>query len=514
MRGTKSLCVCFLLVTALLIMGAANVGAACAEETGNGTPEYTRLEEITGKNIGVITGFDEVLRDENLSQKNTFTYYPTATDTVMALKAERVDVVCLDEPVARLAVNTNEGIAILPEEINRVDYGIIFPKGSGLTRQFNSVIAKFWEDGTMDRLREKWMGSDESAKVLIEQDWPGAGGTIRYYHDATYSPMCYIGAGGKSAGYDLDLVLMIARELDLKVELTVCDFDALVPAIQSGKADVASGCMNITEEKKKNVDFSDPYYRGATVFLVRTTGAAAVKKDLFTGLKESFVNTFVVENRWKMILDGLGITILISICSGVCGLLMGFGLCMLRRMRSRPARWGASGFIKLIQGMPIVVFLMLLYYVIFGAVKISGVVVSIIAFSINFSAYTSEMMRTGIETVDKGQSEAALAMGYSRTQTFWKIVFPQAARHFLPVLKGEFISMVKMTSVVGYVAVVDLTKASDLIRSRTMEAFFPLIATAIIYFAVANLLTSALSLAERQIDPKRKKRTVKGVAMP
>jgi len=99
----------------------------------------------------------------------------------------------------------------------------------------------------------------------------------------------------------------------------------------------------------------------------------------------------------------------------------------------------------------------------------------------------------------KGQSEAALAMGYSRTRTFWKIVFPQAARHFLPVLKGEFISMVKMTSVVGYAAVVDLTKASDLIRSRTMEAFFPLIATAVIYFAVANLLTSALSLAERRL---------------
>lgn len=508
MGRSKALCVCLLLLAVLFPTVAAS-----ADIGGLGQPEYTRLDEITEKNIGVITGFDEVLKDENLSQRNRFTYYPTATDTVMALKAGRVDVVCLDEPVAQLAVHANEGIAILPEEINKVDYGIIFPKGSDLVGRFNPVIAKFWEDGTMDRLREKWMGSDESAKVLIEQDWPGAGGVIRYSHDATYSPMCYIGAGGKSAGYDLDLVLMIARELDLRVELTVCDYDALVPAIQSGKADVASGCMNITEEKKKNVDFSDPYYKGATVFLVRTIGAAGEEKDFITGLKESFSNTFVVENRWKMILDGLGITILISICSGVCGLLMGFGLCMLRRMRNRPARWGASGFIKLIQGMPIVVFLMILYYVIFGAMKISGIVVAIIAFSINFSAYTSEMMRTGIETVDKGQSEAALAMGYSKAQTFWKIVFPQAARHFLPVLKGEFISMVKMTSVVGYVAVVDLTKASDLIRSRTMEAFFPLIATAVIYFAVANLLTSALSLAERRMDPKRKKRAIKGVAM-
>lgn len=132
-------------------------------------------------------------------------------------------------------------------------------------------------------------------------------------------------------------------------------------------------------------------------------------------------------------------------------------------------------------------------------------------FSINFSAYTSEMMRNGLETVEKGQSEAAFALGYTRYQTFWKIVFPQAAMRFLPVLKGEFISMVKMTSVVGYVAVQDLTKASDIIRSRTMDAFFPLIATAVIYFMVANLMTGILTCAERRIDPKRRKREVKGV---
>jgi len=191
----KTILFCLLLLAVLLTTGTAS-----PDSSGEGRPEYTRLDEITGKNIGVITGFDEVLDEEELSQKNTFTYYPTATDTVMALKAGRVD-------------------------------------------------------------------------------------------------------------------------------------DALVPAIQSGKA--------------------------------------------------------------------------------------------------------------------------------------------------------------------------ALAMGYSKAQTFWKIVFPQAARHFLPVLKGEFISMVKMTSVVGYVAVGDLTKASDLIRSRTMDAFFPLIATAVIYFAVANLLTSALTLAERSIPRRR-----------
>lgn len=144
---------------------------------------------------------------------------------------------------------------------------------------------------------------------------------------------------------------------------------------------------------------------------------------------------------------------------------------------------------------------------------ISEILVAIIGFSINFAAYSSEMMRTGIETVDKGQSEAALSMGYTKGQTFFKIVFPQAARNFIPVLKGEFISMVKMTSVVGYIAVQDLTKVSDIIRSRTMEAFFPLIMTAVIYFAVANVMTAALSFVERKVTPKRNRRRLKGVCM-
>ena len=156
---------------------------------------------------------------------------------------------------------------------------------------------------------------------------------------------------------------------------------------------------------------------------------------------------------------------------------------------------------------------MILYYIIFGKIDISAIFVSIIGFSVNFGAYVSEMMRTGIEAVDKGQIEAANALGFSKLQTFWKITFPQAARHFLPIVKGEFISMVKMTSVVGYIAIQDLTKVSDIIRSRTLEAFFPLIATAIIYFLVANILTLLLSRLEVKLDPKRGKNKLKGVVI-
>ena len=132
-------------------------------------------------------------------------------------------------------------------------------------------------------------------------------------------------------------------------------------------------------------------------------------------------------------------------------------------------------------------------------------------FAINFAAYVSEMMRTGIDTVDPGQLEAAAALGFGRVQSFWKITAPQAIRYILPVYRGEFISMVKMTSIVGYITIQDLTRMSDIVRGLTYDAFFSLISTAIIYFILANLLAAALSLIEVRVDPKHRKREVKGV---
>ena len=139
--------------------------------------------------------------------------------------------------------------------------------------------------------------------------------------------------------------------------------------------------------------------------------------------------------------------------------------------------------------------------------NINPVLVAVLAFGMNFAAYVSEIFRAGIDTVDKGQTEAGIAMGFTRTQTFGFVVLPQMVQRILPVYKGEFISMVKMTSIVGYIAVQDLTKASDIIRSRTFDPFFPLIMVAVLYFLIAWVLMQALEYLERVTDPKRRRRT-------
>ena len=146
---------------------------------------------------------------------------------------------------------------------------------------------------------------------------------------------------------------------------------------------------------------------------------------------------------------------------------------------------------------------MLMFYVIMAPFKTDGVTVAVISFAMYFSAYVSEMFRTSIEGIRKGQTEASLAMGFSKFGTFVYIILPQAVQRVLPVYKGEFISLVKITAIVGYIAVLDLTKASDIIRSRTFDAFFPLIMVAVLYFLLAWILTLILDYIQIKTAPKR-----------
>lgn len=487
--------------------------------TDMGVPQYTTLNQLSGKVVACQTGTISDILIDSVVPNVTYSYFNNRTDMLAALKNGKVEAVPADEPVAKLAVAQNPALTLLPERIVEDHYGVALQKDSHLTAQVNDAIAQLKADGTLEEMKEKWTGSDESVKILPQLDYPGANGTLRVAHDTAAEPMEYVSAGGESVGYDLELMLRIGEILDRKVEFNGVDFSGLIPMLQSGKVDAAVGCISITDERKKTVDMSDSYYDGGLYFVVRKVTESSVsastqtKESFGDSLKASFTRTFLTENRWKLVLDGLEVTGLISICSGLLGSLMGFGICMLRRSKKRFASLPAAAFIRLIQGTPIVVLLMILYYIIFGKLDISAILVAIFGFAVNFGVYVSEMMRTGIDAVDKGQIEAAHALGFTKVKTFWKITFPQAARHFLPVFKGEFISMVKMTSVVGYIAIQDLTKVSDIIRSRTLEAFFPLIATAVIYFLVANVLTMLLSRLEIGLDPKRRKRAVKGVVV-
>ena len=157
----------------------------------------------------------------------------------------------------------------------------------------------------------------------------------------------------------------------------------------------------------------------------------------------------------------------------------------------------------LVQGMPVVVLLMILYYVVFG--NISGTAVAVIGFTLTFGAAVVDLLRMGVGTVDPGQYEASVALGFSGRTTFYRIILPQALPHILPAYKSEIVSLIKAAAVVGYIAVQDLTKVGDIVRSRTYEAFFPLIAVTVIYFLLEGLMAFLVSKIQVRLNPRRRK---------
>ena len=204
---------------------------------------------------------------------------------------------------------------------------------------------------------------------------------------------------------------------------------------------------------------------------------------------------------------------LITVLSILFGTILGFAVFMLCRNGNPVANTVTRFCVWLVQGMPVVVLLMILYYIIFGRVNISGAAVSVVGFTLVFGSAVYGMLRAGVGAIDKGQLEAAYALGYTNRKAFFRIILPQALPHFMPAYKGEITALIKATAVVGYVAVQDLTKMGDIVRSRTYEAFFPLIAVAIIYFILAAILTFLVNRLEIRIDPRRrsKEQILKGV---
>ena len=221
-------------------------------------------------------------------------------------------------------------------------------------------------------------------------------------------------------------------------------------------------------------------------------------------LKKEFILNFIEDNRWKYIVDGLKITLIVTIFAVLIGVLLGFLIAIVRTTHDKTGKLKILNaickvYLTVIRGTPVVVQLMIIYFIIFGSVDISKVLVAIIAFGINSGAYVAEIFRSGIMSIDNGQFEAGRSLGFNYAQTMMYIIMPQAFKNVLPALCNEFISLLKETSVSGYIALQDLTKGGDIIRSRTYDAFMPLIAVALIYLAMVMIFTKLVSLLERRL---------------
>ena len=220
--------------------------------------------------------------------------------------------------------------------------------------------------------------------------------------------------------------------------------------------------------------------------------------------QERFYDNFIQDDRWNYIWEGLTVTLRVTLFAVILGIVIGFLIAIIRSTYDKTGKMKILNFIcsvylTVIRGTPVVVQLLIIYFVIFGSVDINKIVVAIMAFGINSGAYVAEIFRSGIMSIDNGQFEAGRSLGFNYTQTMRYIIMPQAFKNVLPALGNEFIVLLKKTSVSGYIALQDLTKGGDIIRSRTYDAFMPLLAVALIYLVMVMIFTKLVNILERRL---------------
>ena len=503
-----------LMCLALALLAADCGGFAEPAVPTNAEPAvYTSVDELNGKVIGSSTGtnFDQIV-SRRLSDV-TFSYYNNYTDMLTALQSGKIAAFASDEPMLATIMAENSQVTMLPEYLDTFEFGFIFSKddrGAELCGQMNEFLRELRESGRLEELTEEWFsGNLDSVPMPDIHALTGENGQLTMATEALAPPFEFM-RGEEFAGMDIKLAILFCERYGYGLTVQNMNFDAVLPAIQTGKSDFGGAAITITEERAQSVAFSEPYYSGGTVLAVLKAAPAAAAEvenlSFWDGIVSSFGKTFMREERWKLFVKGVATSLLITLLSILLGTALGFAVFMLCR-NGNPVANGVTRFcLWLVQGMPMVVLLMILYYIIFGSVSISGVLVAVIGFTLTFGAAVFGLLKMGVGAVDAGQYEAAYALGYSNRRTFFRIILPQALPHVLPAYKGEIVSLIKATAVVGYIAVQDLTKMGDIVRSRTYEAFFPLIAVSVIYFALEGLIGLLVRRVTVNVDPHRRSR--------
>ena len=220
-------------------------------------------------------------------------------------------------------------------------------------------------------------------------------------------------------------------------------------------------------------------------------------------LVDKFVKTFITDDRWQLFLEGFINTIIIAFFAAIIGILIGIIVAVAKVYCYQSGKMKVLDkildiYLTVIRGTPVLVQLLIMYFIIFTNID-NGIVIAIIAFGINSGAYVAEIVRSGILAVDKGQTEAGRSLGLSTWTTMQSIILPQAIKNILPALGNEFITLLKETSIVGYIAIVDLTKAAVAVQTRTYDAMFPLFSIAVVYLILVMGMTALLKKLERRL---------------
>ncbi len=453
-------------------------------------------EDLKGKHIAHMSSDFHKQELVAMQPDIIFDPYSEYAFAIKSLRNGKISAISIGRRYADIWMAKNPSVYRIAFEYADDVCCFLLPKNSPLKARVDAELRQMNAAGETGKIVDKWLEALKAGKTLAlpKATAPRDAPEIRVACSAECEPWCFV-EYDRVTGIDIEVLTIVANRLGLRLKPKIFSWGGMVDCVNAGRCDIANGGIYTGGNEFPKVDVSEKYASEKMCVLVLNdqVGAARNSDTAFAkSIKDSFLKTFIKENRWKMLAKGLGITLLVTFLSAILGTALAFPVWLMRISRSRFIALCAKIYIAILQGTPILVLLMILYYVVFGKLDVDGFWVAIIGFGLNFSAYVCEMLRSGVKAVPIGQTEAALALGYRPRQAFFRFVFPQAVRLILPVYRGELIGLLKMTSIVGYIAIIDLTKASDLIRSRTYEAFFPILTTAFIYFVVSYLLSRLL----------------------
>lgn len=487
--------------TLILALAALFVFQACGRKEAPAPKEITCIEDLKGLDVGVVMGsIGDIALTTEYPEIRLHRYNNPAT-LFQAMEMGRLDAAYNDGTMAMDSHFAAKGMVTRFSGPFGGGVGFGFNmENVELCDQFNKFLAEINSNGTFDAIMARWivpdadkvrmpdmLGQNTEAEPL---DIGILGGNV---------PFSFVNADG-FAGIEPELLTRFAASIGRKVVFHEYEVGALMASIMTGKVDIISAFLYKTEERAKSILFSDTYYTCPMICF--TCEAEGIEKPgFFKRIGQSFYNNIIAEKRYELIWEGLLATLLIALLSIIFGTIIGALMCW-RAISGNSRIW--EGILKvygaIMHGVPLLVILMLMFYVVFSSTSVSAVVVSIVTFTIYFSYACCEIFKTGIEGISKGQMEAARSLGMSRIQAFRLVILPQAVRNILPFYESEAVTLLKETCLVGFIAVVDLTKATDIIQSRTYDAFFPLLFAALIYFMLAWLLGLALGklISKRQ----------------
>ncbi len=465
--------------------------------------DISSIDDLEGKRIGVqigTTGDIYVSDYEGDDAGTVVERYNKGNDAVSSLKNGKIDCVVIDEEPAKAFIKKNSDLSILEEEFTIEDYAICVSKDKPELRDsINQALRELKEDGTLQKIIDNYINdNDEGFHYQSPEGLTYENGTLVMATNAAFPPYEYY-KDNKITGIDADMATAVADKLNMKLEIQDMEFDSIITAVQAGKADIGVAGMTVTEDRLKNIDFTDTYTTAKQVIIVRNG-----KHNPLLSIKDSFYQNFVEENRYEYILKGLRNTLVISVFAVLLGLAIGFLIALVRTTHDKMGtlkilNWLCKVYLTIIRGTPTMIQLLIIYYVVFASANISKVFVAVLAFGINSGAYVAEILRGGIMSLDIGQFEGARSLGLTHGQTMRYVILPQTIKNTLPALANEFIVLIKETAISGYIGLQDLTMGGNIIRGITYEAFFPLITVACIYLVIVMILSAGVNKLERSL---------------